>query len=72
MIGKEVAQISLMFGTDDLDGTIADTQDLLNGSAGEKNPEMTTDEICKLIRMPDLSRWNGIRFIIYPYICVIT
>ncbi len=51
MTGKEVAQISLMFGTDDLDGTIADTTKIYSmAGAGEKNPEMTTDEICKLIR----------------------
>jgi aminodeoxyfutalosine synthase len=51
MTGKGVAQISLMFGTDDLDGTISDTTKIYSmAGAGEKNPEMTTDEICKLIR----------------------
>jgi aminodeoxyfutalosine synthase len=51
MIGKEIAQISLMFGTDDLDGTIDDTTKIYSmAGADEKNPEMSTDEICKLIR----------------------
>jgi aminodeoxyfutalosine synthase len=51
MIGREVAQLSLLFGADDLDGTIEDTTRIYSmaGSA-ERNPEMTTDEICRLIR----------------------
>jgi len=51
MIGREVAQISLLFGTDDLDGTIEDTTRIYSmAGSGERNPEMTTDEICRLIR----------------------
>jgi aminodeoxyfutalosine synthase len=51
MIGKEIAQISLLFGADDLDGTIDDTTRIYSmAGAEEKNPEMTTDEICTLIR----------------------
>lgn len=50
MTGKEVAQISLLFGTDDLDGTIEDTTRIYSmAGAPEKNPEMTTDEICRYI-----------------------
>jgi aminodeoxyfutalosine synthase len=51
MIGREVAQLSLLFGADDLDGTIEDTTRIYSmaGSA-ERNPEMTTGEICRLIR----------------------
>jgi len=51
MIGREVAQMSLMFGTDDLDGTIEDSTRIYSmaGSA-EKNPAMSTDEICRLVR----------------------
>jgi aminodeoxyfutalosine synthase len=50
MIGKGTAQISLLFGADDLDGTIDDTTRIYSmAGAGEKNPEMTTDEICRLI-----------------------
>jgi len=51
MIGKETAQISLSFGADDLDGTIDDTTRIYSmAGAGEQNPVMTTDEICRLIR----------------------
>jgi aminodeoxyfutalosine synthase len=51
MIGKETAQLSLLFGTDDLDGTIDDTTKIYSmAGAEEKNPGMSTDEICRLIR----------------------
>jgi len=51
MIGREVAQMSLMFGTDDLDGTIEDTTKIYSmAGSGEKNPEMSSNEICRLIR----------------------
>ncbi len=51
MAGKEVAQISLSFGADDLDGTIDDTTRIYSmAGSEEKNPGMTTDEICSLIR----------------------
>lgn len=51
MIGKEAAQLSLSFGADDLDGTIDDTTRIYSmAGARDKNPEMTSDEICRLIR----------------------
>ncbi len=51
MIGKENAQLSLLFGTDDFDGTIDDTTRIYSmAGAEEKNPGMSTDEICRLIR----------------------
>ncbi len=51
MIGKETAQLSLLFGTDDLDGTIDDTTKIYSmAGAEEKNPGMSTDQICRLIR----------------------
>jgi aminodeoxyfutalosine synthase len=50
MSGKDIAQISLLFGTDDLDGTIEDTTRIYSmAGSDERNPAMTTDEICKLI-----------------------
>ncbi len=50
MIGKEAAQMSLLFGTDDLDGTIEDTTRIFSmAGAGDKNPAMTAEEIKKLI-----------------------
>ena len=43
--------MSLLFGADDLDGTIDDTTRIYSmAGSEEKNPEMTTDEICRLIR----------------------
>lgn len=51
MTGKEMARMSLIFGCDDLDGTIDDTTRIYSlAGAEEKNPEMTSDEICRLIR----------------------
>ncbi len=50
MTGKEIAQLSLSFGVDDLDGTIEDTTRIYSmAGADEKNPAMSTEEICKLI-----------------------
>ena len=50
MTGKSIAQISLSFGADDLDGTIDDTTKIYSmAGAEEKNPSMTSGEICKLI-----------------------
>jgi aminodeoxyfutalosine synthase len=51
MAGKELARMSLLFGADDLDGTIDDTTKIYSmAGSEEKNPEITTNEICKLIR----------------------
>lgn len=50
MTGKTIAQISLSFGTDDLDGTIEDTTRIYSmAGSEERNPSMTTEEICRLI-----------------------
>lgn len=50
MTGREAAQISLSFGTDDLDGTIEDTTKIYSmAGSEEKNPALTTGEICRLI-----------------------
>jgi aminodeoxyfutalosine synthase len=50
MTGKEAAQLSLAFGTDDLDGTIDDTTRIYSmAGAEEKNPSMNIDEIRRLI-----------------------
>jgi aminodeoxyfutalosine synthase len=50
-MGKVGAQLSLSFGTDDLDGTIDDTTKIYSmAGAEDQNPSMTTEEICKLIR----------------------
>jgi aminodeoxyfutalosine synthase len=51
MTGKESAQLSLTFGTDDMDGTIDDTTRIYSmAGSREENPSMSTEEICNLIR----------------------
>jgi aminodeoxyfutalosine synthase len=50
MTGKEVAQLALSFGADDIDGTIDDTTRIYSmAGSEEERPVMSSDEICKLI-----------------------
>ncbi|MEI6137767.1 MAG: aminofutalosine synthase MqnE [Mariniphaga sp.] len=51
MMGKQVAQISLTFGVDDLDGTIEDSTKIYSmaGSA-EQNPTASTEELIAMIK----------------------
>ncbi len=50
MAGRKTAQLSLLFGADDMDGTIDDTTKIYSmAGSGEENPSMTTEEICSLI-----------------------
>lgn len=48
MAGKETAQLSLLFGADDMDGTINDTTKIYS-MAGSEDATMTTGEIRRLI-----------------------
>jgi aminodeoxyfutalosine synthase len=51
MIGREVAQMSLAFGVDDVDGTIDDTTKIYAmAGAEEQNPSLTTRELANLIK----------------------
>jgi len=51
MIGRNVAQLSLAFGVDDLDGTIDDTTKIYSmAGAEEQNPALSTLDLVKLIR----------------------
>ena len=51
MIGRSTAQLSLNFGTDDLDGTIDDTTKIYSmAGSEEKNPKLTTQELVDLIK----------------------
>jgi aminodeoxyfutalosine synthase len=54
MIGKQVAQMSLAFGVDDLDGTIDDSTKIYSmaGSA-EQNPSASTAELIAMIKGAD-------------------
>ena len=51
MIGKDMAQMALAFGADDMDGTIDDTTQIYSmAGADDKNPAMTTAEMTEMIR----------------------
>ncbi len=51
MSGRENAGLSLLFGADDMDGTIEGTTRIYSmAGAGEMNPSMKTDDICRIIR----------------------
>ncbi|MEI7829191.1 MAG: aminofutalosine synthase MqnE [Prolixibacteraceae bacterium] len=51
MIGKQVAQLSLAFGVDDLDGTIDDTTKIYSmAGSDEKTPTASTDQLTAMIR----------------------
>jgi len=50
MIGKKVAQLSLAFGVDDLDGTIDDTTKIYSmAGSEEQTPTATTDQLIEMI-----------------------
>ncbi len=51
MIGRDVAQLSLSFGVDDMDGTIDDTTKIYSmAGAEEQHPALSTEDLVKLIR----------------------
>ena len=51
MIGKELAQISLSFGVDDIDGTIDDSTRIYTmAGSEEQSPAMSTEDLVNLIR----------------------
>lgn len=51
MLGREMAQLSLSFGVDDIDGTIDDTTKIYSmAGSEEQNPAMNTEELVELIQ----------------------
>ncbi|MCB0533788.1 MAG: aminofutalosine synthase MqnE [Lewinellaceae bacterium] len=51
MIGRSLAQLSLAFGVDDIDGTIDDTTKIYSmAGAEEQTPVLTTQQLVELIR----------------------
>ena len=51
MIGRNMAQLALSFGVDDIDGTIDDSTKIYTmAGSEEQSPAMSTEEIVKLIR----------------------
>ena len=55
MLGKELTQMALSFGVDDIDGTIDDsTKIYAMAGADDQHPTMNTDEIVRLIKAENL------------------
>ncbi|MDX1942327.1 MAG: aminofutalosine synthase MqnE [Saprospiraceae bacterium] len=51
MIGRNIAQLSLSFGVDDIDGTIDDTTKIYSmAGSEEQNPALSTQELVNMIR----------------------
>ena len=50
MIGKEIAQLALSFGADDIDGTIDDTTKIYSMAGVKEKNKLTVDEMLDLIR----------------------
>lgn len=51
MISRDIAQLSLAFGVDDIDGTIDDTTKIYSmAGAEEQNPALSTYDLVKLIK----------------------
>lgn len=51
MIGREMTQLSLAFGVDDIDGTIDDTTKIYSmAGSEEQNPSMSTEDLVKMIK----------------------
>jgi aminodeoxyfutalosine synthase len=51
MLGKDVMQMALLFGADDIDGTINDTTKIYSmAGAEEQHPHLAVDELCRLVR----------------------
>jgi aminodeoxyfutalosine synthase len=51
MLGREIAQLTLSYGVNDIDGTIDDTTKIYSmAGSEEQNPAMTTEELVRLIK----------------------
>jgi aminodeoxyfutalosine synthase len=51
MISREIAQLSLSYGVDDIDGTIDDSTKIYSmAGSEEQNPSLTTEQLVKLVR----------------------
>lgn len=55
MIGKQMAQLSITFGVDDIDGTIEDSTKIYSlAGAEDQNPVMTADEFIEMVRQVNM------------------
>jgi len=50
MLGKDVMQLALLFGADDIDGTIDDSTKIYSmAGADEKHPSLSAEELCQYV-----------------------
>ncbi|MDR0295647.1 MAG: CofH family radical SAM protein [Prevotellaceae bacterium] len=49
MLGKELMQMSLLFGADDIDGTINDSTKIYSMAGANEHPILTNGELCRLV-----------------------
>jgi len=55
MVGKEITQLSLSFGVDDIDGTIEDSTKIYSlAGAEDQNPSMTAGEFVQMVKQVNL------------------
>ncbi len=51
MVGKEITQLSLSFGVDDIDGTIEDSTKIYSlAGAQDQNPSMSADQFIEMVK----------------------
>jgi aminodeoxyfutalosine synthase len=51
MLGRDIAQLTLSYGVNDIDGTIDDTTKIYSmAGSEEQTPAMTTEELVRLIK----------------------
>ena len=51
MLGKEISQLSLAFGVDDIDGTIDDSTKIYSMAGSEdKSPQLSSEELIRIIK----------------------
>ena len=49
MLGKDLMQMSLLFGADDIDGTINDSTKIYSMAGADEHPVLTVEELCRLV-----------------------
>ena len=48
MLGKELSQLALLYGADDIDGTINDSTKIYSMAGSQKNPGMSSMELKRM------------------------
>jgi aminodeoxyfutalosine synthase len=50
MLGKDLSQLTLLYGADDMDGTINNSTKIYSMAGSHANPEMSSEEIENMAR----------------------